>query len=146
LLFSKGQTEQFSTAGNSDAIVVLVPTNQALLQQIPNLIKGVVFIRLRETPIPQTIQLQWYVSVQPKGSYGVLDGTPNVIVFNWGDPIESLKQHPLEVTYIADKPNSRAIHILSVKDGFPYGDGKPLPLNGFAQVLLTSTPAIPSKK
>ena len=121
MLFSTGQSEQFFTQANSDRLLILPTSNRQFLESFPkgtpyNAPQGLVFLRLRDAPIPQTLQLQFLVSVQPKTSYNVLDGTANVIVFRWGDSVDSLKQHYIEVNYIADKSAASLVKTLSVKD------------------------------
>jgi hypothetical protein len=113
-MFSKGQTEVFpTTLGNMGdyAVYPLSGTQQGAM----------VYMLLKSAPIYQTIQIQFHVATQPKYSYG-LQG--NVLTFNWGDPVENLKQHPLVVSYVPDPTFHGVIHsALSVKDGHVFADG-----------------------
>jgi ribosomal protein S17E len=123
MLFSKSITEQFVTTANTDQIVIW--PSPAPSSQRQN--GALVFLRLQEAPIPQTLQVQFNIYVQPKMSYGVLNGFPNVVYFNWGDPAENLKPFPLAVTYIPDKSlASSLVKALSIKGNTVYADGKPL--------------------
>jgi hypothetical protein len=47
MLFARGQSEQFGTGANSDNLLMMPTTNMQLLQQIPTLAQGLVFIRLQ---------------------------------------------------------------------------------------------------
>jgi len=82
---------------------------------------AIVFMLLKSAPIYQTIEVRWKVYSQPHGSYGIQN---NVLIFSWGDPAESIKQYPLEVTYVPD-PTSKnpAFKALSVKDSVIFADG-----------------------
>jgi hypothetical protein len=91
-LFSKGVTEYFQTTANAPNVVIAPRANGAT-----------VFALLKSPPIYQTIEVKWRVFSQPRSSYGMAN---NVLIFNWGDPSESLKQYPLEVTYVPD-PTSK---------------------------------------
>jgi hypothetical protein len=58
-----------------------------------------------------------------------------------------LKPHSLEVSYIADKSAASLVKALSIRDGLPYADGKPLPLDNVTKLFLTPTdPTPPPKK
>ena len=87
-LFSKGTTEMFITSGTAPNIVV-----------VPNAHGALVFMLLRSAPIFQTVEMKWHVASQPRSSYAI---TNNLLSFSWGDPAESLKQYPFEVTYVPD--------------------------------------------
>jgi F0F1-type ATP synthase membrane subunit b/b' len=109
-LFSKGKTEYFDTKTKS-AKLVTIPASKNTL----------VLLLLAQTPIRETLDFKWHVFSQPKNSYGVLRG--NLVYFNWGDPLESLGQHPLEVTYVPDTTDTTTIFkSLSVKDNAVYAD------------------------
>jgi hypothetical protein len=112
-LFSKGVTEYFQTTANASNVLI-VP-----------LAKGAfVFMLLKSAPIYQTTEVKWRVASQPRSSYGI---TNNVLIFNWGDPAEALKQYPLEVTYVPD-PTSKtnSIKALLIKDNTVFADGTKL--------------------
>jgi F0F1-type ATP synthase membrane subunit b/b' len=110
-LFSKGETQLFSTAGNSSEYTVVPGTGITW-----------VFFLLKQPPIFQTVQLQWHVYVQPKSS---LAFAANVMVFRWGDPVENLKQYPFEVSYVPDPTyKGPVVRALSVRNGDVYGDDK----------------------
>jgi hypothetical protein len=65
--------------------------------------RRVVYMLLTDIPIPQSVQIQFHIFTQPRNSYVV---SRNVVIFFWADPAESLKQHPLLVSYVAD-PNAQ---------------------------------------
>jgi hypothetical protein len=109
-LFSKGVTEYFQTTANAPNVV------------IAPLPKGAIALMLlRSAPIYQTVEVKWKVFSQPHGSFNIVN---NVLIFNWGDPAETLKQNPLEVTYVPD-PTSKTdpIKALSIKDNSVFADG-----------------------
>ena len=78
----------FITSGIAPNIVVVGNAHGAL-----------VFMLLRSAPIYQTVEMKWHVASQPRYSYAI---TNNLLSFTWGDPPETLKQYPLEVTYVPD--------------------------------------------
>jgi hypothetical protein len=90
-LYSNLKTQNFqpTVTGDSRSIVAPLPTQKG----------GIVFMLLADTPIPQTLLLQFHVYLQPRGSYQI---SKNLVIFTWGDPVDNLKQHPIEATYIPD--------------------------------------------
>jgi len=108
-LFSKGITEYFQTSSPTPSIVIVPRQNGAT-----------VFMLLRSAPIYQTIELKFYISSQPRASYSPIN---NVLYFNWGDPPDNLKGHPLEVTYVPD-PTSKVspFKTLYIKNGAVFAD------------------------
>jgi hypothetical protein len=117
-MFSKGLTEYFSTTQGNMTTFLIRPK--------PGGASGaIVLMLLNSAPIFQTIQLQFHIYTQPKASYAL---SGNVLAFSWGDPVESLKQFPFEVSYVPDPTYHGAIYsALSVKDGHALADGTPLP-------------------
>ena len=113
-MFSKGLNEFFQTESGNTSTCVVYP--------FPGGQQGaIVFMLLKGVPIFQTVQLQWHVAIQPKYSYSLRG---NVLAFNWGDPAETLKQHPLVVSYVPDPTYRGAVYsALSVKDGHVFADG-----------------------
>jgi DNA repair exonuclease SbcCD ATPase subunit len=89
-LFSKGTTEWFQTTANAPNVVIAPLTKGAL-----------VFMLLKSVPIYQTIEVKWRVFSQPHGSYWL---TNNVLIFNWGDPADSLKAVP-DGSYLRARPD-----------------------------------------
>jgi hypothetical protein len=86
----------------------------------------VVWLLLDSTPIKGTLQLQYFVSLQPPNSY--FQFAHNLVVFLWGDPAENLQQKPLSVSYFPDRSdNIGLIHSLSEHDGRVWADDQPLP-------------------
>jgi F0F1-type ATP synthase membrane subunit b/b' len=108
-LFSKRTTEYFSTTANGPTAVIVPVTNAAF-----------VFLLLKSVPIDQTIEVKWRVFSQPRGSYGMRN---NVLTFTWGESADSLKQFPLEITYVPD-PTSKAapFKMLTLKDRTVFAD------------------------
>jgi hypothetical protein len=109
----------------------------------------IVWLLLDKSPIQGTIQLQYYVSVQPPNTYFVV--AHNLIVFFWGDPLENLKQKPLSVSYFPANSDSELIHSLSEHDGRVWADDQPLPkvgqvdpdFKGNKWMPITSSPVKP---
>jgi hypothetical protein len=113
-LYSKGRTQYVDTKTASQQFVALQKTKRVA-----------VYFLLTDPPIYQTVQLVWHVYTQPKGSYSVVG---NVVVFMWGDPLENLKNYPLEISYVPD-PTAGALRFssLALRDGHVYADGNLLP-------------------
>ena len=123
-MFSKSQVEYFpTTIGNTDNLVVFpVPTAQGGVQK--GAVSAVVYFRLKSSPIFQTVQINFRIFVQPKSSYA---SRGNVLIFFWGDPAESLKANPIEVSYVPDPTYKGRIYSkLSVKDGHVFADEQQL--------------------
>jgi hypothetical protein len=87
--------------------------------------RRVIYMLLKEIPIPQSVQLQFYISTEPRNSYFTIN---NVVIFFWGDPPEVLKQHPLLVSYTAD-PNAKEkpFHTLEIRKDLIFADSVQLP-------------------
>jgi hypothetical protein len=108
-----------------------------------------VWLLLDKSPIQGTLQLQYYISVQPPDSYFCV--AHNLVVFFWGDPPENLKQKPLSVSYFPDTSDRELIHSLSEHDGRVWADDQPLPkinqpdpdFKGNKWIPLVPTPAKP---
>lgn len=81
-----------------------------------------VYILLPSTPISNTLDLQYRISMQPRDSYFTIH---NLLIFFWGDSVESLKQYPLIATYFPDRADKQLIKALSVVDGKVLADDKP---------------------
>ena len=79
---------------------------------------------LPSAPIKNTVQLQFYISVQPANSFTIFH---NLIIFFWGDPADSLKQHEMTAGYFPDDSDKALIKSLTIKDGQFFGDGRLLP-------------------
>ena len=82
-----------------------------------------VYLLLKETPIPQTTQLQWRTAAQPRNSYV---NVHNLVMFNWADPATSFSTEQLSVAYFPDKSDQQLIKSLSERDARVYADGEPL--------------------
>ncbi len=110
-IFSKGTTEYFDTKANSSRSVI-IPVGKGAF----------VYMLLKSAPISQTLEIKWRVFSQPRASYFQINN--NAIFFVWGDPAETLKQNPLEVTYIPDPTaTAKPFTTLSVTNGHVYADG-----------------------
>jgi hypothetical protein len=110
-----------------------VPEDFITITRTP--LSHVLAMRLKKTPYPETVRLQWFVAVQPPDSYVVIGNV--VILPYWEDSIEKLSQRSMFVSYLADANPSVGtpfVKALSQKDNALYGDGK---------VLL---PALPPRK
>ncbi len=113
-LFSQGKVVSFDTKTESERFVILERKDGAT-----------VYMLLDHAPIPQTLELQYHIYVQPKGSY--LIGR-NVVIFNWGQSLSSLEQHPLVVSYVPDPTIKEPLfRSLAAKNGRVYADGQQLP-------------------
>jgi hypothetical protein len=68
------------------------------------------------------VEMKWRVASQPRNSFQVQN---NLLTFFWGEPVENLRQNPLEVTYVPD-PTSKTplIKALSVKDKSVFADDR----------------------
>ena len=84
-----------------------------------------VYFILKSTAIPETVQLQFYVSAQPLDSYMPVH---NLVMFCWGDSVDALKTHDLSVSYFPDKSDKEVLHALTEHDGREFVDGEPLPI------------------
>jgi hypothetical protein len=60
---------------------------------------AIVVFRLKSIPIYQTVQIQYHVSYQPRGSY-YLD--KNIVILIWGDSVVSLRNRAFIISYVAD--------------------------------------------
>ena len=85
----------------------------------------VVYMLLRQAPIPGTLQVPYYVFVQPPNSYLVL--FHNLVILFWGDPPGNLQGKPMSVSYFPDINDKELIQSLSVHDGRCFADDQPLP-------------------
>jgi hypothetical protein len=112
-MFSKGTVQMFATTQGD--------TSTYIVYRLPGASNGgIVFMLLKSAPIYQTIQIGFHVYVQPKTSYAI---TGNVIRFVWGESPDSLKQWPLEVSYVPDPTYRGPVYsTLSVKDGHVFAD------------------------
>jgi len=84
-----------------------------------------VFLLLRSTPIPETLQLQFHIFTQPQNSYFRV--AHNLVIFFWADPPDNLKQQQLSVAYFPDSGDKELIQSLEMHDGRVFADGEPLP-------------------
>jgi len=120
-MFSKGEVEKFQTGvGTNDRFAVYaVPATPPQGQR-----GAIVYMLLKSAPIPQTVQINFRIYVQPKDSYAI---TRNLLQFFWADPVEALKQWPLEVSYVPDPTNTQGIFSkLSVRNGVIFADDQQL--------------------
>jgi uncharacterized protein YoxC len=114
-LFSKGVTEYFPTKADSQNTVIL-PYKTAAANG------AFVYMLLKAAPIYQTLELKWRVAAQPRSASVIIQN--NVLVFNWGEPVENLRQFPLEVTYVPDPTvKIQPFKALTVKEGKVLADG-----------------------
>jgi hypothetical protein len=83
-----------------------------------------VYMLLPSAPIPGTLQLQYYIYVQPPNSYTNIH---NLVLFSWADPADNLKQKQMSVSYFPDSSDKDLIHTLSERDGRVFADDQPMP-------------------
>jgi hypothetical protein len=86
-----------------------------------------VYMLLPSTPIAATLQLQYFVAIQPPGSYFNIH---NLVIFSWSDPADNLKLKPISASYFPDSGDKEIIHALSEHDGRVFADDQPLPKFG----------------
>jgi hypothetical protein len=118
-VFSSHKIELFNISQHPNDRYVVVPPATKVGKNTT------VWLLLDAAPIPGTLQLQHYISVQPHYSYRHI--AHNLIVFLWGDSVESLQQKPLTVSYFPDKSDKELIRSLSEHEGRGFADGEPLP-------------------
>jgi F0F1-type ATP synthase membrane subunit b/b' len=83
-----------------------------------------VYFLLKDPPIFQTLQLQWYLTPQPRRSYGIIG---NVVYFGWGQTIAGLQSHEMDITYVPNLlSKEQRFKSLSVKNGKVFADDKEL--------------------
>lgn len=87
--------------------------------------RTVVFLLLKSSPIPETLQLQYHIFAQPPNSYFSLH---NIVIYFWGPQSpDGLKEQQLSAFYFPDKSDKDLITALSEHDGRVFADGEPLP-------------------
>jgi hypothetical protein len=116
-IFSSHQYEtfQFEKPGDGKYIILPAPAKST---------ETIVLFLLQSATIADTLRLQSNAFTQPPGSYSTFH---NLVIFRWGDPIATLKTHPLITSYFPDKKDSDIIHSLTLRDGRAYADDEPLP-------------------
>ena len=83
---------------------------------------------LSQTPIKETVQLQYHVFAQQPNTYFVL--AHNLMMFFWGEPVTNLETKQISVSYFADLGDKELIRSLSEHDGRWFADDQPLPKFG----------------
>ena len=78
---------------------------------------------LPEVPIPQTLQLQYHVAVQPRISY-YTDG--NLVIFRWAEDEARLRSRAMAFTYVPDPTSSPKYSKLERRGNRAFADGRPL--------------------
>jgi hypothetical protein len=107
------KTEAFDTKTDSTDLIVLKHDDT----------HATIYILLSAPPIPQTVDIQWHVYAQPKNSYLVVN---NVIIFRWGQSVESFRSQQLTVTYVAEPKEKPLYSKLSITDNRVRADEDPL--------------------
>jgi hypothetical protein len=118
-IFEKGTTEYFDTK-NQGSRFAYVPVKVGPKGEEKS--GAMIFMLMATIPIRQTIELKFHIFSQPKGSFFPI--AKNVLAFNWADSTDTLKQFPLELTYIPDPTASEAplFKALYVRDRRVYAD------------------------
>jgi hypothetical protein len=119
-IFEKGKTVFFETSNESGKLKFLEHEDN----------KVTLYALLPEAPIPQTLQLQYNVYMQPKNSYVIQN---NLVIFRWGESQEKLRKHGIYFTYIPDPTNPEKFEKLEEKNSRVFADGKPL-IYGFFEL------------
>jgi hypothetical protein len=107
------KTEAFDTKTDSTDLIALKHDDT----------HATIYILLSAPPIPQTVDIQWHVYAQPKISYHVAN---NVIIFRWGQSVESFRSQQLTVTYVAEPKQKPLYSKLSISDNRVKADEDPL--------------------
>jgi hypothetical protein len=107
------KTEAFDTKTDSPSLVALKHDDT----------HSTIYIVLSSAPIPQTLDLQWHVYAQPKNSYFTYD---NIVVFRWGQLLDSFRMQQLLVTYVADPKQKPVWSKLSLKANRVIAGNEPL--------------------
>jgi hypothetical protein len=118
-VFSSHVTDIFAIGQPPKDRYAVVPPSTSYMKNT------VVFLLLNKAPIQGTLQVQFYISLEPPNSYFQL--FHNLIIFFWGDPPDNLQQKPLSVSYFPDTSDNELIHSLSQHDGRVWADDQPLP-------------------
>lgn len=84
----------------------------------------IVYMLLPSSPIPGTVELQYFIFTQPPYSYQIIH---NLLIFFWGDAADNLKQHPITVSYFPDKSDKESIRSIALRDGRVFADDQPMP-------------------
>lgn len=116
-VFSSHRTEYFDFSPVSHTTAIIPPP--------PGGNRTVVLKLLGNTPIPNTLQLQYHVFAQPPDSFIVV--AHNLVIFFWSDPPDNLKQRPLTASYFPDTDDKDLIQSLTEHDGRWWADDQPLP-------------------
>ena len=105
--------------------ITQMPTNRyAVLPPVAPNTRTAVYLLLEETPIMNTVQLQYHVFAQQPNTY--FQVSHNLIVFVWGELPENLMNKQVSVSYFPDRSDKDLIHSLSVRDGRCYADNEPI--------------------
>jgi hypothetical protein len=83
-----------------------------------------VFLLTKAAVIPHALQLQFHIFDEPPTSYHTFH---NLIVFKWGDRLDTLQSQELIASYFPDKNDQDLIQTVIVKDGRVFADDQPLP-------------------
>ena len=92
--------------------------------------KASVYVLLPKPPIPQTLQIQWELAVQPPNSYWILGS--NLVVLRWADSVDRLRSKPISVRFVGDPTSEPQFHGLERRGDRVYVDGEPV-MWGFAE-------------
>lgn len=118
--------EKLQQSQNMDEIVKAI-FERMKVEQIKPLEDGKMFVVKKDdrfayvlfvldfVPIPNTVELQYYIYSQPPGSYSTFN---NVILFNWSDAVSKLETKQFSVRYIADYSRSSEKTEVFIKDGY----------------------------
>jgi hypothetical protein len=104
---------------------------------------------LSQTPIKETLQLQYHVFAQQPNTSQML--AHNLMMFYWGEPATNLTGKQVSVSYFADVGDKEIIHALTQHDGRWFADDQPLPkfnqpdpdFKGNKWMPISRTPAKP---
>jgi hypothetical protein len=101
------------------------PTKLVTLPPTASNKNSIVAFLLSNSPIRETLQLQYRVFAQPPDSFTTIH---NIVIFSWGEPLANLNDQQLSASYFPDKSDTEIIKALRVENGRIFADGEPLPL------------------
>jgi hypothetical protein len=83
------------------------------------------YVLLPESPIQESLSLQYHVFSQPPGSYWLYG--KNLVLFAWGESESNLRTKPLYLRFVPDPKPMAMYSALERRGDRIFVDGKPLP-------------------
>ena len=117
-VFSSHKIDYYNVGHEPSIRLVTVPAT-------PNAKFSIVAFLLSNSPIPETLQLQYRVFAQPPNSYINIH---NIVIFFWSESLANLSDQQISASYFPDNSDTELIHSLRAQSGRIFADGEPLPL------------------